>query len=331
MKKILLIIPYFGTFPTYFPLFLQSCRHNSTIDWLLLTDNRQSYDYPDNVHVVYTDFSTLQAVVQAKFDFPIVLHQPYKLCDYKPAYGYLFSDYLKGYDFWGHSDLDLIFGDLRRFLPDEQLEKYDKIGHLGHLTLYRNTPEINSLFLSEVDGRVRYREVFTTQQSCIFDEWDDLSINQIFFRMRKRVWLWNDFFDAYPYDDNLVRVTRVIDFDDYSWTPAIDHTPHWISWEDGRIFSHMCKNNDWKKEELAYAHFQKRDMVINCPVDGCSFWCLSNGFVPLDVLSVRKLVLEGNIRRFFNKKRWTEAYKSLRYRLIVVTAPIRHKLKIYRG
>lgn len=327
MKKILVIIPYFGTFPTYFSLFLQSCEHNSTIDWLLLTDNRESYDYPDNVRVVYTDFSALQAVVQAKFDFPIVLHQPYKLCDYKPAYGYLFSDYLEGYDFWGHCDLDLIFGDLRVFLPDEQLENYDKIGHLGHLTLYRNTPEINTLFLSEIDGRVRYREVFTTQQSCIFDEWDDLSINQIFFRMGKRVWLWNDFFDAYPYDDNLVRATRVIDFNDYSWTPVIDRTPHWISWEDGRIFSHVCKNNDWEKEELAYAHFQKRDMAVNCPIDGCPFWCLPNGFVPLDVPSVRKLVLNGNIHRFFNKKRWAKAYKSLRYRLIVATAPIRHKLK----
>lgn len=331
MKKILVIIPYLGTFPTYFSLFLQSCEHNSTIDWLLLTDNHESYDYPDNVRVVYTDFSALQAVVQAKFDFPIVLHQPYKLCDYKPAYGYLFSDYLEGYDFWGHCDLDLIFGDLRGFLSDEQLENYDKIGHLGHLTLYRNTPEINTLFLSEIDGRVRYREVFTTQQSCIFDEWDDLSINQIFFRMGKRVWLWNDFFDAYPYDDNLVRATRVIDFNDYSWTPVIDRTPHWISWEDGRIFSHMCKNNDWKKEELAYAHFQKRDMAVNCPSDGCSFWCLPNGFVPLNVPSLWKLVLNGNIHRIFNQKRWAKAYKSLRYRLIVATAPIRHKIKTYRG
>lgn len=327
MQKILIILPYFGKFPSYFPLFLQSCRYNPTIDWLLLTDIQETYDYPENVQVVCTDFSSIQTAFQQKFDFPIVLHQPYKLCDYKPAYGYLFSEYLDGYDFWGHCDLDLIFGDLRAFFPDEQLAMYDKVGHLGHLTLYRNTPEINTLFMATLDNRQRYREVFTTEQSCIFDEWDDLSINQMFLRTGKRLWLWNDFFDAYPHDDNLVRATRDIDFSDYSWTPKIDRTPHWISWEDGKIFSHTRKNGSWEKDELAYAHFQKRAMSVSCPVDGQSFWCLPNRFVPMGKPIAQQYVRSGNFHRIFNRKRWKQVYQTLRYRLIVATAPIRHKFR----
>lgn len=327
MQKILLILPYFGKFPPYFSLFLQSCRHNPTIDWLLLTDNRESYDYPKNMQVVYTDFSAIQSEIQQKFDVPIILHQPYKLCDYRPAYGYLFRDYLDGYDFWGHCDLDLIFGDLRAFFTDEKLAMYDKVGHLGHLTLYRNTPEVNTLFTATVDGRVRYHEVFSTEQSCIFDEWDDLSINQMFLRTGKRLWLWDDFFDAYPYDDNLVRAARDIDFEDYSWTPKIDRTPRWISWENGKIYAHVRKNTSWEKEELAYAHFQKRDMAVNCPADGQPFWCLPNRFVPMDRPTAQQYVCSGNFHRLFNHKRWRQLYLTLRYRLIVATAPIRHKFR----
>lgn len=91
-------------------------------------------------------FQELKKWFQSKFDFPIVLDSPYKLCDYKVMTGYLFNDYLKDYDYWGYSDADMLFGDIRKFLPDNKLEQYDKIGHLGHFTLYRNTEEINTLF-----------------------------------------------------------------------------------------------------------------------------------------------------------------------------------------
>lgn len=60
--------------------------------WILLIDNVKWY---------FKSFSELQELFQSKFDFPILLNTPYKLCDYKPAYGDIFSKYLGGYDFWG--------------------------------------------------------------------------------------------------------------------------------------------------------------------------------------------------------------------------------------
>ena len=89
-----------------------------------------------------------------EFDFSIYLDHPYKLCDYKPAYGYIFAEYAHGYDYWGHCDMtDCIFGNLRKFLSDDFLSGADKFMFLGHMTLYRNTDEINRRIFEDVSFR----------------------------------------------------------------------------------------------------------------------------------------------------------------------------------
>ena len=44
--KIVMILPYFGKLPNYFDLWLQSAEKNSTIDWLIYTDDFTAYNYP---------------------------------------------------------------------------------------------------------------------------------------------------------------------------------------------------------------------------------------------------------------------------------------------
>lgn len=48
MKKTI-IIPYYGKFPDFFQLFLNSCKWNKGFNWLIFTDNEDKYIYPDNV------------------------------------------------------------------------------------------------------------------------------------------------------------------------------------------------------------------------------------------------------------------------------------------
>lgn len=36
MSKCTFIIPYYGNFPNYFQLFLNSCKYNSDFEWLIL-------------------------------------------------------------------------------------------------------------------------------------------------------------------------------------------------------------------------------------------------------------------------------------------------------
>lgn len=327
MKKIAFILPYFGNFPSYFQLFLNSCKHNASIDWFIFTDIEGSYDYPPNARRISMSFHELRARFQEKFDFPIALDTPYKLCDYKPAYGYLFEEYLNGYDFWGHCDLDLLFGDLRKFFPEEELNKYDKIGHLGHLSLYRNCSEINTLFMAEIGGSTRYKEVFTTPHSCIFDEWDDLSINKMFLLSGKKLWLWNAFFDAYPHDDNLVRVICTINPAELTNHPSVSRKNAFITWEDGKIYARYQRRNSWQITELAYAHFQKRDMQVACDDHEPNILCLPDRFVPMGGTIPPKYLLSGMLHRIFNRKHWKQIYQTKKYQLIVKTAPIRHKFK----
>ena len=104
------IIPYFGRLRSDIELWLLSVKYNPTIDWILYTDDRTEYSYPPNVKVKYTTFEAIQCRIQSLFDFEVTLNTPYKLCDYKVAYGEAFADDLKDYDFWGYCDMDLMWG-----------------------------------------------------------------------------------------------------------------------------------------------------------------------------------------------------------------------------
>ena len=85
MLKKILIIPYFGKFNNYFELWLKSCEYNTDFDWLIFTDDKTNYQYPENVHVHYTTFENIKDRINNLFEFEISLDSPYKLCDFKPA------------------------------------------------------------------------------------------------------------------------------------------------------------------------------------------------------------------------------------------------------
>lgn len=89
-KRCVLILPYFGQFNNYFPLFLKSCEANPTYTWMIFTDNEFKYACPENVHVIKTTLDEIRKIANEKFGFKIVLESAYNLCDYNPAYGFLF-------------------------------------------------------------------------------------------------------------------------------------------------------------------------------------------------------------------------------------------------
>ena len=329
MIKIAVIIPYFGKFPNYFELFLKSCKMNPTIDWIIFTDSKENYHYPANVRRIETTFEELKSRFQKKFDFKIALDSPYKLCDYKVMTGYLFEDYLEGYDYWGYSDVDMLFGDIRKFLPDEKICQYDKVGHLGHLTLYRNTPEINDLFKKSIYGHERYKEVLSSNQHFSFTEWFQININDIFVDQNKKIWFCNDFFDVEAYEENFHRITLQIDYDhlqDRKW--VLERGGSFASWENGKVFQWKKEKGKWKKIEYMYVHFQKRKMRVNInPFNEDRFLCVPNEFVPYcDVIPI-KYRLRSIFMGIWNKKHWKHWWETFRYRIIERTGPVRHAFR----
>ena len=80
------IIPYFGKWPVWMPVFLDSCRHNPNFSWKLFGDHEVSYELPPNVKYAHWTLEDLltslpYGVVLNKKEF-----KPYKLCDFKPVY-----------------------------------------------------------------------------------------------------------------------------------------------------------------------------------------------------------------------------------------------------
>lgn len=74
-----------------------------------------------------------------------------KIHDYRAVFGVLFAEELEGYDFWGHTDFDCVYGRVQEYVTDDFLSRLDIYSNhwsyiCGPWTLYRNTPLVNNLF-----------------------------------------------------------------------------------------------------------------------------------------------------------------------------------------
>jgi len=171
--KILVLIFYYGEFPWYFSYFLHSCKFNSTIDFLIFTDIIHEFELPENVTIIKKSLVEIKEIASEKLGFEVSLEFPYKICDYRPAYGVIFTEFIQGYDFWAQGDIDVIYGDIRNFMTEDILNEYDFISMrhdftTGCFALYRNTDLMNNIFKISKD----YKKVFSTHQHFAFDEFN---------------------------------------------------------------------------------------------------------------------------------------------------------------
>ena len=171
MQKILLITCYFGKFPWYFGLFLKSCRYNPTVDFIIFSDCVVPDHLPENVEIVPFTLKEFNLLATEKLGFEVNIISAYKLCDFKPAYGVIFSEYTKTYNFWGMTDIDIVFGRIREFMTDDLLNAYDVISvrndyPTGSFMLFKNSNKSNTLFMKSKD----YKKVFMTNTHYCFDE-----------------------------------------------------------------------------------------------------------------------------------------------------------------
>jgi len=171
-KHIGLLTCWFGLYPWYFPYYLHSCSYNPSIDFIIITDNDEIIPHkPQNVKIVRKSLEEVKLCASEKMGFTVSMDYPYKLCEFKPAYGFLFPEITAGYDFWGYSDIDVIFGNVREFITDEMLNKYDFISlrhdyTTGCFALYRNDKRMNAFFMRSKD----YKYVFSDPSYHNFDE-----------------------------------------------------------------------------------------------------------------------------------------------------------------
>lgn len=137
MSTKLLICPFFGDLPAFFPQWRESVRGLERYGYDVLVDQ---------------DLDAFNARCEKVLGFksPIVPGTG-KLWDFRCALGELYADEVADYDFWGHTDFDVVYGNPETFMPDEVLAGVDIVSDEksyigGHWTLYRNCAPVNSVF-----------------------------------------------------------------------------------------------------------------------------------------------------------------------------------------
>lgn len=266
----ILILPYFGKFNAYFQLWLNSCGKNRDIDWLVITDIDNTYNIPSNVKILRKSFSEIREIFENKFGFRITLDTPYKLCDYKQFYGFLFEEYIEEYDFWGYCDCDLIFGDINSFLSKESFLHYDKLLRTGHLSFVRNIKEINEIFR-------KYNTYKITLSSPAIYGYDE-SVNGYHLGFAGEL-LENGY--RFYCNDGLV---ADVDFRHFPFHEVSRPKKTCVFlYDNGKTYRmERTTDKELQKTEVMYVHLQKRKMEVKCKIDAKQFLIVPNAFVDYD-------------------------------------------------
>jgi hypothetical protein len=288
-QRIWLYIPYFGAFPNYFQLYLNSLARNvDCLSVFLMTDiDLSGYRVPGNLIPIPMTLETFREKV-ARFvrdEFGVDVHpdallkQTYKLCDFKILYPELFRDIsdqngVTENDFVGWGDCDVIYGRFSDFL--DMHEDFHVIGGFhGHLTAVRNTDLFRKLFRAVPS----LPELLVDEKAHLIDEvgfrgplQDLLERNQykMFYINRYFCDIVPDCFIGLFRRDHAEREKNF--FDAYHPDKDIDHLYYD---RDGRL---TVVYDDQVSRQSIYCHLQKRVMSIDFNLDEDGYYIFEGGF-----------------------------------------------------
>jgi hypothetical protein len=276
-NRIALIACYFGKLPDYAPIVFHAMGMNRRVDWIFVADQSPEFDLPANVKLCIFSLNDIARRCSNVCDFDIKIDHPYHICSLRPAFGLCFQDELLGYSYWGHVDLDVIYGDVLNFIPDAILEGHDRILGRGHLSIYRNSKEVNSAFKLKAPGVIDYRSKFQNLSLFEpFDEWRGIWKILRYHRFRQ----YHDEFIADIKPPTRYRITR------FEAEGLPNHPHQFFYWHQGKTFqSYYHREGGLFDREVAYIHFQKRNLppprfLIN---DTLGFSIGPSGFAPYNL------------------------------------------------
>ena len=265
------LIPYFGQWPFWMPLFLRSCELNPGVTWVLFTDCGRPLHCPSNVEIRETSFQDYCQRVSSRLNIAFAPTEPYKLCDLKPTLGHVHEDELEDCSHWAFGDIDLVYGRLEAYLASRDLKRFDVISlHArrlsGHLTVLRNSPDMNGAFRRVKD----WAAALESPMHCAFDE---KAFSKVFLR-HKNSPSWVRGFAALL-DPWLTRA----DFEEAYTTPnakipwrdgSNDFPKEWY-WQNGRVWNDRDREHcypylhfmNWKKHWAADQRFEVSQVCSN--------------------------------------------------------------------
>jgi hypothetical protein len=235
---------FFGRPPAWLPAFFRSCQTNADVQWLIYAD----FDVPTpaNVTIKPTDLREFNARASAVLGTPITIDPALvrKICDFKPLYGLMFADDLRAFDWWAYSDLDVVWGDIRRFVTDELLNTHlvisprqRKLG--GHGTFWRNTERNNRTFeiVPDVIAHLTNPRYVRVDENILTNCLREL-IAKSSYKARPKIYWEQEMTITAQYQKDLLAGDR-------DWQ---------MVWRDGRAY-------DAEGREVMYLHFHK---LVSC-------------------------------------------------------------------
>jgi hypothetical protein len=265
-KSIAIVTCWYGKYPWYFPYFIHSCSYNPTVDFIIITDNQDTIsNKPENVKIVYKTLEEIKSVASQKLGFTVTIDNAYKLCDFKPTYGLLFSEILQKYDFWGHGDIDMVYGDIRGFMTETILENHDIISSrkdiiTGTFCLYRNNEQMKTLFMQSRD----YKKVMTNLEHFSFGECNFLDAEML------------HGLSILDFPDHIQSMTYVVKkgvkegkFRAYFENNILQSIAGIVKWDRGKIFYNETEYMFY--DLLIFKKICKNTIVLNPIPDGFNF------------------------------------------------------------
>lgn len=140
MIRKLLICPYFGDLPSWYDHWLSNTEHLRELGYDFLFDRNED-EFRQRVRRILD------------IECPPMWGTG-NVWDFRPAFGLLYKKELEGFDFWGHTDFDCVYGRVDQWVTDGFLQDLDMHSDCadyvnGPWSLYRNTPQMRDLFAQE--------------------------------------------------------------------------------------------------------------------------------------------------------------------------------------
>jgi hypothetical protein len=251
-------IPYYGQFPTYIGLFLQSCVANPSVHFLIFTENppHPAAQNAPNIHFIHYTYQQLIAKANQTIGIAMQLGDVHKICDLKPFYGLLFAEYLQNYAFWGYCDVDVIFGDLSKVIHPTFLQEVDIFSAqtsriVGHFCLLRNTPTINQLPFLIPDHREKLEKVLTNTFL------DEKSFTNTLRQLPNIRWQKTQDLNTELHED-FIYSHLTFNYQERISEMTTAKGTEFVHWQDGKLYFHHAKG----QTEALYFHFMAMKLPI---------------------------------------------------------------------
>lgn len=297
--KIIFIIPYFGKFPQWFPMFLGSIKNIKSADFLIFTDDQENFSYPSNTKVVYTTFNAIQDMFKEKTGKNLYIGVPYKLIDYKPLFGHVFQEYITNYSYWGHCDLDLLFGDFDGILQKYHFfeEDYDRFSRAGHLTIYKNSPYINNFYTSKIRKYNHYYGFEFAIKTSYPIHFDELGMNILSYQNNLK------YFDKILYGH--VQPEFEVMTVQYTDRPEILYR-----YKGQVLASYLNLDGTIETIDLLYLHIMRRGVLPMYVSGDEDYYITHSGFYPFEIEKLKNYLVEFGTKVNPHQEQYSKVFKK---------------------